>query len=455
MRARYRVLLLLALLLEAGFVALRRLGNFQEQVVEFIAVYLAGSLFYLLSCWLIIRWSSAGRLPRSLWTAIWVAGIAFRLTVFPLDPQLSEDLYRYRWQGKLQAAGGNPYTEAPGEAEWADLRDETWPRVNRKDLPSVYGPVLEQLYFRYYRLVSAFVEDAGRQAWWFKLPFALAEIGVGLALWRLLAAAGRPREWLLIYWWSPLAVVEFWAQGHNDPLAVLFVVLALTAALRERWTPAYVWLTLAALCKFWPAILFPLFLLRREAGRWVFRWKPALAAGPVTLLAVWPYLGGVSEVTEVLEGFLGGWRNNDSLFGLIYQYVDRDYDRATEWVRRLVILSAAAIWALQRPLVQTAQWTVAALLFLSANCFPWYLSWLLPLLAVHPNAALLLWTALVVLAYHVLIGYSALGVWEYQAFYRKLEYWPVFGLLIGSAAVRAALLLWPAARRRWFVSRDR
>ena len=45
------------------------------------------------------------------------------------------------------------------------------------------------------------------------------------------------------------------------------------------------------------------------------------------------------------------------------------------------------LWLLQRPLIESVKWAIVVLLFFSANCFPWYLSWFLPFLAVSPNAA--------------------------------------------------------------------
>ena len=469
---RYRLLLLLAVLLEAAFLSLHRLENFKLQAVEFITTYLLVSLLYLVCCFLITNSGGDGALPRRWMGWIWGAGILFRLTLFPLDPMLSEDLNRYRWQGKLQAAGGNPYTEVPQDPRWESLRDATYPSVNRKDLPSVYGPVLERFHAAYYRLAAAFQSDERKQAWWFKAPFALFELAAAMALAGLLAAMGLPRQWLLIYLWSPLTIVEFWAQGHNDTLAVLFMVLALTAAVKQRWVWGWSWLTLAALTKFWPVILFPFFLVQREKGRWRFRCRAALVGVPIALAVSWPYLGGISNVVELLEGFAGGWRNNDSLYALIHWAVDEDFDAGTMWVKRLLAGGLVLLWANQlwgrsrwgrwgRPnpaspdaqavdfnaagleesqwaLVRSAKWAVLLLLFLAANCFPWYLSWLLPFLVIFPDAALLLWTALAGLSYHILIRYELLGVWQENDEFRLMEYVPVYAMLIGGALWRLA-----------------
>jgi hypothetical protein len=70
------------------------------------------------------------------------------------------------------------------------------------------------------------------------------------------------------------------------------------------------------------------------------------------------------------------------------------------------------------------------MLMISANCHPWYLTWILPLLAFHPVPALLLWTAVMPLAYEVLIGWTILGEWNGSTPTRWWIYVPVYGLLI-------------------------
>ena len=237
-RSRSGLVFLLALALEAGLAALAWIGVFKQDVVGFISTFLLISLFYMVSCFLITSTRGA-TLGPSFVKWIWIFGLLFRLTVVALDPGLSEDLYRYRWQGKLQSAGGNPYTETPQDPRWDHLRDATWPLVTRKDLPSVYGPLLEGLYAGWCPVANSLTENEIRQAWWFKIPFAVCELGVAFTLSRLLAAMGLPGAYLLLYLWSPLVIVEFWAQGHNDTLAVWLLLLALLTAVKNRWTWAF------------------------------------------------------------------------------------------------------------------------------------------------------------------------------------------------------------------------
>jgi len=432
-------LLILALLVEAPLVALHALGSLRQHVPEAILLLLATNIFYLVSCFWVLKKISpcnpgdinqlgTPAIPRAgASPVLWIAGAAlvFRLTVFPLAPALSDDLYRYRWEGLLQAHGGNPYQARPNDAAWSHLRDSAFDGVPGKDFKAVYGPVIERIQLWTYRVVAALIPDPVSQVFWMKLPAALADLGVIAALWALLAARGQPVERILIYAWSPLPVVEFWGSGHNDAIAVVFVVLALVAAARERWWWAFVWLALGSSAKLWPLLLFPMFIGRSGRRRAV----SALIALPVCAVTAWPYWSDVWENLRFLGGFLGGWRNQDSLYGIVL-WLTGDIYRA-KYVTFALVAAAVLGFTLSRwPLERAALWSIAAMLMLSANCHPWYLTWMLPLAALAPSAPLLLWTALAPLSYAVLIDWEMLGVWHGSTPLRWYIYAPVYGLLI-------------------------
>lgn len=439
---RHLGLLSAAALLEVGYLSLLRLERLADDVPAYLAHVFYLSLVYLVCCWAAARPGAARLNERAVLRWVWAGALLFRLTVLPLQPSLSEDTARYRWQGIMQAHGGDPYRDAPQDERWRSIRDETWPRVAGKDLTSAYGPVYEQIYLHYYRLIRFFGTGSETEVWLFKLPFALADIGVGLALMGLLAAAGRPRPLALIYLWSPLPVVEFWAEGHNDSVTLLLVTAALTLLLRERRAWAFALLTAAALGKIWPVILFPFWAFSRGAGGWRFNWRAAAACLPVAAALCAPYWRSLANIEEVLAKLYGGWRNNDSLFAWIYAYAGYDFAAAASLARKLLAAALGALWLLHlrlRPCpTRIALAATTILLLLSANCFPWYLTWLLPFLAASPYAPLLLWTAVVPLAHHVVTGYEAAAVWQYDRALLDLEYLPVLAWL----AVDAARRLW-------------
>ena len=232
-----------------------------------------------------------------------------------------------------------------------------------------------------------------------------------------------------------MPVVEFWATGHNDSVALFFVVLALLAAARQRWTPAFAALTLAACAKIWPLVLFPIFVgwKRYRPQRW-YQWLVSL---PIAALLAWPYWSNVEENVRFMSGFLGGWRNNDSLYGLLLWLTGDQYP-AQYAAFAIVGATALLVTLLRWPLERAVLSTVVVMLLVSANCHPWYLTWILPLLAIVPVPALLLWTALIPLAYRVVIEWAGLGEWHGSTAWRWHIYVPVYGMLLGTLLVRLA-----------------
>jgi hypothetical protein len=437
-------LLLLAGALEAHYLLLGAFAGLERRLVETIAVLLSAGIFYLISCRLLFDGGlrPAGIRPR--WIA--AAALLFRATVWPLDPALSDDVFRYRWEGKLQSAGGNPYEARPRDPEWASLRDSAFARVPGKDFKAVYGPLVELVERATYMVVSRFESDPRRQVFWFKAPAALFDLGVLAALALLLKANGLRSELSLVYAWSPLPVVEFWGMGHNDSAAILFVLLALLAAAKARWTWAFAALACGAAAKLWPALLFPLFV--GWNGRRPLRWREWWIAPPVFAIFAFPYWTNIVENVRFASGFVGGWRNNDSLFGLLLWAAGGDPYAAKKAAFALMALAAAVVTLRRWPIEKGALAVVSTTLLVSANCHPWYLTWLVPLLAFYPLPAFLLWTTAAPVAYESVIRWSILGEWQGPGNLRWCVYAPVFLLLAWRAWE------WSTARRRSAVLRS-
>src|SRR5437879_4276819 len=78
---------------------------------------------------------TADRAPTiaAMWLIVGVA-VALRLGLLLTEPLLSSDIYRYVWDGKVQAAGINPYRYVPSDEALAHLRDSAiYPNINRPD----------------------------------------------------------------------------------------------------------------------------------------------------------------------------------------------------------------------------------------------------------------------------------------------------------------------------------
>lgn len=397
--------------MELLYVLILRLGNLKEHVETFILLALLQTILYFVSFYLAEK-----IVPRrSVLALVFLAACAFRLTLFPLYPSLSDDLYRYRWEGKVQQAGYNPYHVRPSDPNLAYLRDETYPAVSGPQYVTLYGPLLEEVFWLMFVVTPHPIA--------MKLPFLLFDLGVILLLFRLLPQKGLSPLRAIVYAWSPLPIVEVAASGHNDSLPVVAFVLALFFWERRQRKTSLAAVTVSALAKVYAAFLLPVFLAR---GGWRRIWIPALLAAA----AMAPYAESWKQLLESLSGYAEHWRNNASLFAVIRHFTST-HGGAREIYIGIVVL--AMLYCLSQKLEppRAAFLILATMLLFSPNVFPWYLIWILPLLAIYPNPAWLLFTATVFLSYHVLIPYRTLGLWQEQVGFQLLEYVPFFGLLLG------------------------
>jgi len=240
------------------------LGNHDRLLVEIMVWWLAWAL--ALTC---LRRTSA----RSAVVLLLLGAVALRLAAITAVVPLSDDLYRYAWDGQVQAAGLSPYRYAPTAPELADLRtDWLFPddeecaaldrgpdctRINRENVRTIYPPVAQAWFLLGHTLGASEQRDLG-----WELLALVADLATAGLLWRLLVARGRDPRWVAVYAWSPLTVLEAVQNGHVDGLATFFVVLAVAlAGRRPGWSGAA--LGAATMVKLYPALLLPVLLSRR------------------------------------------------------------------------------------------------------------------------------------------------------------------------------------------------
>ncbi len=419
-------LLIPAILIELGLTWVLLFEPIELRVVETIAILVGTSAVYIISAGLILK----KRQPEpERWTMAVIIGFAllFRITIWPLSPGFTDDLYRYRWEARALNAGLNPYYIAPNDLRASALKDETFTKITGRDFAAVYGPLIELVNRGFYSVFSRFTSDPRKQIFWLKLPAALFELGVLAGIGALLRAHRQPGERLLLYAWSPLPVFEFWGNGHNDTVMLCALVWAFWAAEKGWGKSAFSLLGAATAAKLWPAALLPVFLARRG-------WKPARLWEPCLLPAVAlaflvPFGWGILGNLPFVSGFLGGWRNNDSFFGALL-WITGDVYRAKYSAFALLLIAVAVASFSSMSRTKAALVVIIVMLLVSANCHPWYLSWILILVPLHPSLGLLAWTALTPLAYHALPAWIVLSEWHGSTPMRWFIYAPVFAVLI-------------------------
>lgn len=411
----------------------------KEGFIRFVTGFLMMHLVYVAAVyWVLERingGSHAGHAQHSgrtgrLLAIILVVSAALRVLFLLTPATLSDDIYRYVWDGRVQKHGIDPYRYPPEASELAPLRDPIFERINYKEIPTIYPPLM-QMAFAAVTIVSESLRSM-------KAFFVLVDLAVVATLLAALGMAGLHATRVLIYAWNPLVAVEVAGSGHNDVLAIFFLVLAHAALLRRKEALFVLSLTLCGLAKLVGLVLAPL------AVRWV-RWRAWLAMPAAVFVVSWPYGEAGADAFRGLTAYGLRWRANDSLFHVVYAITDRLLGREVTFLDTQASLLAAKVvvglllagwgavvlWKKVPPL-RGFYLAIGAILLLSPTVHPWYLVWIVPYLCFYPHPAWLLLTGSVVLAYHAPFLNDPGQVWQEHLGYKLLEYVPFFVLLAPS-----------------------
>ncbi|MER8186095.1 glycosyltransferase 87 family protein [Kitasatospora sp. NPDC094015] len=327
------------------------------------------------------------RVPGRWAVGLVLAGsVAVAATGLLAPPRTSDDAYRYRWDGRVQAAGVSPYRYAPDDPALAGLRERSpdlfppegpctgWDErrtaagqcshLNRPGVPTIYPPVAEGWFLA--------LEGAGGGVRTAQLGGAL----LAVATTGLLLVRRRPAR-AALWGWCP--GVALWAvnDAHVDTLGVLLLVAALLVAARGRRVAGGVLFGASIAAKLVPAVALPGALsgVLARRPRWRDLVLPAVAVATVVVTYL-PYLwASGSGVLGYLPGYLreeGYDQDSVQRFGLLRLVLPAGL---TPYAAAAVLL-AVVLHVLRRG--DPAQpWAGALLvtgtaLLLAAPNYPWY-----------------------------------------------------------------------------------
>ena len=262
----------------------------------FVAVLALAVLVYFSAVRLVLR----GPQPRrAIWLVLGTA-LIMRLVLIANPLLLSSDVYRYVWDGRVQAAGINPYRYIPADPALTALRDTAiYPNINRRTYARTIYPPAAQVVFAIVGRISQTVIAM-------KLAMLVFEVIAVACLLRLLWLVRLPAERVLIYAWNPLVLWSFACDGHVDAIAVGLLAVALLCRAERRFGVAGAFLAGAVLAKFLPIVVAPAFL---RGGAF---WRPALAGLAVILvlyglyISAGPHVLGFMPTYDREEGIADG-----------------------------------------------------------------------------------------------------------------------------------------------------
>ena len=392
----------------------------REAVIPFIGLFF-GSVAAL--GWAV--WRGHERLWNLSWrralVVVLVVAALLRLAAFAAPISLSDDIWRYVWDGEVVAAAENPYAESATERlERGEGDPRLYDKLNRPDAQTVYPP-LSQAVFATAVGASELVGGAAER--WLRLLFILFDLAGVAVLGLVLTKLGRSPMWATLYAWHPLAYWEVAAGGHTEAVGVVWLAALVGFALSSKPVATGVAIGLAGLAKWTFLAVSPVvaFYLLKKQG-----WKAAILA---TVAALAVFVGGyalffdgrlVENHIESVRLYTEDFSFNAPLYYLI-RFIGGYQEGVTEPIHHITrpivtvatvaAIAAAAWWqdGTKRRFVAGLVFAAAAYVVFSPVFHPWYA---LPLLAAGALAG---WTTPAVLGAVIVVSYMFYAPWMTRA----------------------------------------
>jgi hypothetical protein len=368
-----------------------------------------------------------GERDRLSWSPAVILGVALLLRlIFLFAPaQLSDDIYRYLWDGATLLRGTNPYAAAPAKIPPPLELKAVHAEINHPGYVTIYPPAAQ--------LVFAGGAALGGTVAGLKTLLVSLDLGLCALLIVLLKRLGLPVWRSVLYAWNPLPVLEIAGSGHVDGAGLAMLIgsiCLLVPAQRGRSTePPRRWpfilsgalLACAGLVKLFPLALLPVLFMLVPTGR-----RRHFATGFIASLTalLLPFLPQLANMTATLDVYARNWEFAGFAFNTI-----RSFTGSGEIARILLVATfLATVGAIAcrlairlkeplspadrgRALLRACYATAMALLLLTPTLQPWYALSLAVFLPFCPGPAGLVLCWAVFLTYRVQIPYFILGQW--------------------------------------------
>jgi hypothetical protein len=382
-----------------------------------IGLALAFTSYYLLN--------AKKEIPKSLLN---ITALLARFILIFSFPILSDDVYRFIWDGQLLHQGMNPFGYKPSDlvqnpAAWLDIF--LFNNMNSPDYYSVYPPVNQLAFY-----LSAISGKGNLLASIVILRsfILLFDVGNIILIKKLLNHYQKDERLVFLYALNPLVIIEFTGNLHFEAVMIFFTLLFVWMLLKNRWILAAISLALAICSKLLPIIFIPLLIKKVGLKKTIFI---GLITGSVCLLLFLPFLHTEKlwmNFRESLNLYYGKFEFNGSFYQLfraigweIYNY--NPIAKTSKLLIALTLIGFIITYIKSKNLFEGIFWLIFIYNIFGAIVHPWYILFLVALSPFVKWRFGMVWSLLICLSYYtystqpyqesmalVMVEYGLLGV---------------------------------------------
>ena len=340
-----------------------------------------------------------------------IISVLFRLCLLFMIPNLSDDYFRFVWDGRLSAHGINPFSVIPSvfidsqKALSAGFDHKLFTALNSPEYYTIYPPTLQFIFFV---SVKLFPSNILGSVIIMRLFIIAAEIGSIFLISSILKKRNLPSKNVLFYALNPLVIIELTGNLHFEALMIFFLLLSVFLLMKERFTLSATAFSLAICSKLLPLMFLPLLLKKigiRKSMRFYF------ISGIATVLLFVPFINQefIGNILSSVGLYFHSFEFNASIFYLVRWagFETLGYDvigKAGTTLSLIALLGICSIAIFQKG--KDVIYFFNAMLFCLTIYFafativhPWYISTLVVLSVFTSWRFPLVWSGLIMLTY--------------------------------------------------------
>jgi alpha-1,6-mannosyltransferase len=192
-----------------------------------------------------------------------VLGLLLRLFICSQEPLLSDDIFRFYWDGLLIHEGVNPYGILPAEALKNNLSSYKYiyDQLNSQQYYTIYPPVAQAIFY-----IGAAAKNLESATLIMRLIFMAIE-GLGLYFMiRLLRDLHLDIRWAWLYYLNPMVIIEGIGNLHIESVMISILVVAIYMLRQQKIGQAVSLLVLSIGVKILPLMLLPFIVINKHIG---------------------------------------------------------------------------------------------------------------------------------------------------------------------------------------------
>ena len=370
-----------------------------------------------------------------------ISGILFRLIFLLVEPNLSQDFYRFIWDGELVLSGINPYLQSPDTI----MENGGILLANAQELHNGMGslsarhfsnyPPLNQLLFA----ISAFLGGKSIMGSLIAMRsiIILADIGIYYFGKKLLRYLNRSPYLIFWYFLNPLVIIELTGNLHFEGVMLFFFIWGLCLITLNKWLFAAIAFACSISVKLVPLMFLPLFITYFGFRKSM---KFYIVLGLVILMGVLPFYSSefLNNYTNTVGLWFSNFEFNAGIYNLIKQIAIKFDAKPWELIKiygklvPYIMIGFVLLLTFLRDnekmpiLISSMLWVLVLYYFLSSTVHPWYIIFLVGLSVFTDYRFPLAWSVVIILSY---------SAYENPEFKENLgflfiEYFVVFGFMI-------------------------